>query len=144
MIVVPGGGNRNAKNLPMGPDGREWSNGLCSCCDTPGTFCLACWCPCISFGRIRGRYKHLNTKGTADPDNGGTCGSDCWIHCLTGCLGVSCLMQMWNRGDMRQRYNIKGSGCGDFCTACWCVPCELTQESRELELEEQSLGHVKH
>lgn len=38
MIVAQGGGgNRNAKNLPMGPEGREWSNGLCSCCDTPGT-----------------------------------------------------------------------------------------------------------
>lgn len=38
MRVVPGGGgNRNAKNLPEGKDGREWSHGLCGCCDEPGT-----------------------------------------------------------------------------------------------------------
>ncbi|KAJ8701307.1 hypothetical protein PTI98_000109 [Pleurotus ostreatus] len=38
MVVVPGGGgNRNAKNLPMDSDGREWSHGLCDCCSDVGT-----------------------------------------------------------------------------------------------------------
>ncbi|KAF4581730.1 hypothetical protein EYR40_002746 [Pleurotus pulmonarius] len=38
MMVAPGGGgNRNAKNLPMDADGREWSNGLCDCCSDAGT-----------------------------------------------------------------------------------------------------------
>ena len=73
------------------------------------------------------------------------------------------------RRDIRQRYNIEGSGGSDLyvclpfslflalptsliylvflfcflplnslCTWC-CVPCALTQESREIALEERSL-----
>lgn len=34
-------GNRNVNNIPMGPDGREWSHGLCGCLDDFGT----CKCP---------------------------------------------------------------------------------------------------
>lgn len=37
MSVMGGGGNKNAKNLPVGADGREWSYGLCSCCSDAGT-----------------------------------------------------------------------------------------------------------
>ena len=132
LLRWPRGGNRNAKNLTIGPEGREWSNGLCSCFDTPGPFCLAFWCPCITYGRNRGRYKHLNTSGTAHPDGGETCGSDTLLYCLTGFAGVACLLHMWNRGDIRTRYNVKGSGLGDFGIACCCTPCGLTQESREI------------
>ena len=35
--MTVGGGNRNAKNLPLDKDGREWSNGLCGCFDDCGT-----------------------------------------------------------------------------------------------------------
>jgi Cys-rich protein (TIGR01571 family) len=49
-------------------------------------------------------------------------------------------LQMGNRSGIRARYQIDGSGCGDCLTACCCTPCELTQGSRELELEEKSLG----
>ena len=45
-----------------------------------------------------------------------------------------------NRGHVRSRYNIKGGGCGDCCASFFCAPCQLVQESRELELEEQSFG----
>lgn len=47
------------------------------------------------------------------------------------------------RGNLRNRYRIEGGGCGDCCTAWCCAPCELTQESRELELEERSMVVVK-
>ena len=33
-------GNRNAKNIPVGPEGREWSYGLFDCFATPGTCVL--------------------------------------------------------------------------------------------------------
>ncbi|KAH6908821.1 PLAC8 family-domain-containing protein [Coprinopsis sp. MPI-PUGE-AT-0042] len=138
-VAQGGGGNRNVNNVPVGPEGREWSNGLFSCCDTPGTFCTSYCCPCITYGRVRSRYKHLNDHGTVDPEMGGTFGPDCLTYCLTAFLGAACLFHMWNRGEIRQRYNVKGSCFKDFLTACCCAPCGLTQESRELELEEQSL-----
>jgi hypothetical protein len=34
--MTVGGGNRNANNLPVGPNGRPWSYGLCSCCSDSG------------------------------------------------------------------------------------------------------------
>jgi len=35
--VMTVAGNRNVKDLPVGPDGREWSNGLCSKSGSWGT-----------------------------------------------------------------------------------------------------------
>ena len=36
-MTVGGGGNRNVKNLPVGADGREWSEGLLDCFGDCGT-----------------------------------------------------------------------------------------------------------
>ena len=47
---------------------------------------------------------------------------------------------MMQRGAIRGRYNIKGGGCGDCCASFCCAPCELTQEARELQLEEETYG----
>ena len=46
--------------------------------------------------------------------------------------------QIRQREEMRERYGIRGSGVGDCCVAAWCRPCALTQEHREIELEERS------
>jgi hypothetical protein len=42
MVVAPGGGgNRNAKNMPVDADGREWSHGLFGCMSACGTCMLS-------------------------------------------------------------------------------------------------------
>ncbi|KIM38033.1 hypothetical protein M413DRAFT_448072 [Hebeloma cylindrosporum] len=134
-------GNRNVKNLPVGADGREWSNGLCGCCDDAGTCIVACFCPCIVYSQVKHRYEHLNSKGYPDPEHGGgCCNSDCMIHGLIAWCGFGWILQMAQRTSIRGRYNIKGGGCSDCCSAYCCTPCELTQESRELQLEEESFG----
>ncbi|KAF8977114.1 PLAC8 family-domain-containing protein [Cyathus striatus] len=145
MMVAPGG-NRNAKSIPMGKDGREWSHGLCDCGDDCGTFCLSWFFPCITYSNIKHRYEHLNDKGYPDPEHGGSCcTSDCFFHgCITAFCGAGFIFQMSNRSNIRRRYNIKGGGCGDCCTALCCTPCELTQESLELELEERSFQQGHH
>ncbi|KAJ8508710.1 hypothetical protein ONZ45_g9035 [Pleurotus djamor] len=146
MSVQPGGGgNRNAKNLPMDAEGREWSHGLCDCCSDAGTCILAWCCPCIVYAQNKQRYQHLSTKGYPDPEHGGSgCNGDCFVHgCITACFGAGWVLQIGTRGNIRDRYRIKGGGCGDCLTACFCTPCELTQESRELELEEKSPSRMK-
>ncbi|KAF8510657.1 PLAC8 family-domain-containing protein [Hysterangium stoloniferum] len=139
------GGNRNTLNKPFNGSGeREWSHGFCDCFGDAST-CLISWCfPCVIYSQNKSRYEHLEQKGYPHPSGGDSIGGDCCLHaCLTGCLGVGCLLQMSNRGNIRRRYRIEGGGCGD-CMASWCcTPCELTQESRELELEEQSMGQQK-
>jgi len=146
MSVAPGaGGNRNALNKPLGPSGqRDWSFGTFSCFSACGT-CLFSWCcSCLAYGKNSSRLQHLNTQGTVHPSGGDMFNSECLTYFALLYCGCPCLVHMGHRRDIRQRYNIEGSGGPDFlCTWC-CIPCSLTQESREIELEEHSLtggGH---
>ncbi|GLB38922.1 putative PLAC8 family protein [Lyophyllum shimeji] len=137
MMAV--GGNRNAKNLPMTAEGRDWSNGLFDCCNDASTCFLAWCCPCVVYGQNKQRLEYLQSKGQPDPEAGGCCNSDCIIHAaITGCFGAGWILQMMNRGNVRGRYSVKGGGCGDCMSSCCCAPCALTQESQEIALEEQS------
>lgn len=45
---------------------------------------------------------------------------------------------MGSRLDIRNRYDIRGEGMEDCLASLFCRPCALTQERRELELEEGS------
>ncbi|KAJ7587033.1 PLAC8 family-domain-containing protein [Mycena floridula] len=140
-MTVTNGGNRNPKNLPFGEDGtREWSSGLFDCFDDAGT-CFTAWCcPCIVYGQNKQRLDHLAMKGYPDPEHGGCCTGDCMIHALASCCGFGCILACANRGSIRARYRIQGGSFGDFFSAWCCAPCELTQESQELLLEERSFG----
>ncbi|KAF5383065.1 hypothetical protein D9615_004825 [Tricholomella constricta] len=133
MVVT--GGNRNAKNLPVDREGREWSNGLFDCCNDAGTCVLSWFCPCVVYSRNRRRLEHLEGKGTPDPEQGGCFSGACWVHCCAGWT-----LQIESRAKVRSRYGIKGDSWSDCCAIFWCAPCALTQESQEIKLEEQSFG----
>ena len=47
---------------------------------------------------------------------------------------------MGSRTDIRNRYSIRGQGNEDCLSSVFCPPCALTQERRELELEEGSFS----
>jgi Cys-rich protein (TIGR01571 family) len=49
-------------------------------------------------------------------------------------------MQTGNRSDVRAHYSIRGDTPVDCLSSTFCRPCALTQESREIELEENSFG----
>ncbi|KAF8198523.1 PLAC8 family-domain-containing protein [Pholiota molesta] len=141
MVVVPGGGgNRNAMNMPVDADGRDWSHDKCGCMSDCSTCILATCVPCVIYGQNKHRYQHLHTKGTPHPDHGGCCSGACFGHGITSICGLSFLFQMSTRGRIRNRYNIKGGGCNDCCVSLWCQPCALVQESREIALEEGSFS----
>jgi Cys-rich protein (TIGR01571 family) len=53
-------------------------------------------------------------------------------------VDLSHCVQIGTRADIRNRYDIRGGGVGDCLTAWCCRPCSLTQERREIELEEKS------
>ncbi|KAF5383066.1 hypothetical protein D9615_004826 [Tricholomella constricta] len=139
--MVATGGNRNAKNLPIDGEGRQWSNGLFDCCNDAGTCVLSWFCPCVVYGQNKQRLDHLQGKGTPDPEHGGCSSGDCCIHGLiTGCCGAGWILQIGTRANVRSRYGIKGDSWSDCCASFWCMPCALTQESQEIMLEEQSFG----
>ncbi|KAI9430039.1 PLAC8-domain-containing protein [Lactarius indigo] len=133
------GGNRNALNREVAVDGqRDWSFGLFDCTSACGLCCSATWCPCVVYSKNKQRLRHLQNHGTPLPGGGETYNSDC---CIYGCLvipGYAWILQIGDRAEVRARYGIRGGTVGDCLTSCFCDPCSLTQERREIELEENS------
>lgn len=59
------------------------------------TVCMACWCPCIAYGKNVTRFRHLRDHNQPHPSNGGSCGSDCWVHCLlTSCFAAGWVLEV--------------------------------------------------
>lgn len=116
------GGNRNAKNCPVGSDGkRDWSHGLCDCFGSCGTCtliqhsylyvsnqlsnhlsvgCMSIWCPCIVYSKNKQRLRNLKTHGTPLPGGGDTCDGDCCLYCGLGLFGLGWVLQVCSDVDM--------------------------------------------
>ncbi|XP_071680012.1 cell number regulator 11-like [Lolium perenne] len=98
----------------------KWSTGLFGCFGDCGTFCLTCWCPCITFGRI------------ADiADKGSSCTGTLYV--LLGSIGCNWLYSCTKRSSLRAQYNFPGSPFMDCCVHMFCESCALCQEYKELE-----------
>lgn len=133
------GGSKNALRKPVDQRGhREWSYDLTDCVGDCGTCCFALFCPCIVFSKNKTRLEHLKETGERHPDRGTGFTRDCFYHFLLCAVCCNCLIQSGVRSKIRSRYRISDVG-SDCCTGLCCTSCELTQESRELELEEESL-----
>ncbi|KAI9457431.1 PLAC8 family-domain-containing protein [Russula earlei] len=135
------GGNKNALNRPIGPDGkRDWSYGLCSCFSACGLCCWAVCCPCVVYSKNRQRLRSLQHQGAPLPGGGERYDDYCFIYgCLTVVTGYGWVLHINQATDVRERYGIRGSPICDCFKAWCCRPCSLTQERREIELEENSL-----
>ncbi|KAI1813189.1 PLAC8-domain-containing protein [Poronia punctata] len=110
----------------------EWQASLCSC--SPCGSCLLAWCiPCILLGQTTERMRDPSME-SADMLN-----SDCMIHggltCFTGCGWIYAMIK---RGEIREKYNIKGSGCNDCCVSFWCSCCALIQQDNEVKQRTQN------
>ncbi|KAI9794478.1 MAG: hypothetical protein M1833_000391 [Piccolia ochrophora] len=105
---------------------QEWRNGFWDCCSPSGTCCMGYWCPCILFGKTQHRLKDP-TLQSYDTFNGNCIG---W-WALT-CVGLQWAFQMMKRGELREQYNLDGSGFKDCCGAYCCPCCGLVQEEKEV------------
>ncbi|PYI31231.1 PLAC8-domain-containing protein [Aspergillus indologenus CBS 114.80] len=107
---------------------REWNYSLCDCF-SPGSLCLTSWClPCLTFGKTQARIHDPTLQ------NFSYVNTECAIFTCLG-LGVSqWIIQTIRRGEMRERFGIEGSCCGDCCTTFCCGCCALIQEEKEMEL----------
>ncbi|CAG8452939.1 16777_t:CDS:2 [Funneliformis mosseae] len=101
---------------------REWRFGLFDCF-ADSSLCLKTWCcPCITYGE--NKEKISNSPGS--------CATHALIFCCVEyCLGLGCLLGAMTRNEARNRYQIEGTGLGDFCTHFCCSCCALIQENRE-------------
>jgi len=132
-------GNRNAANRPIGSDGkRGWSNSLCGCFSSCGICCNSLCCPCTVYSKNKQRLRNLMNHDAPLPGGGDACNCDCCCFFGLCLVGLPCILQMGTRRDVRDRYGIRGGACRDCCSSWLCGPCALTQERREIELEEYS------
>ncbi|XVF85413.1 hypothetical protein PTKIN_Ptkin17bG0116100 [Pterospermum kingtungense] len=119
---MPNGSVYTSSGQPQ--DEAPWSVGFCDCLSDMKTCCIACWCPCITFGQIA----EIVDKGST------SCGASGALYTLimfiTGC---PCLYSCFYRSKLRKQYMLKGGGCGDCMLHCFCETCALTQEYRELK-----------
>ena len=114
------GGNRNARNCQLGPDGkRDWSFGLFDCfsrcnpctwnrtnlratfyiyadqLDTSLTVgCWSLWCPCVVYSYNRQRLQSLQNQGTPLPRGSESLDTYCCIYCGLDCIGFSWILQV--------------------------------------------------
>ncbi|KAH9311099.1 hypothetical protein KI387_026134, partial [Taxus chinensis] len=102
----------------------HWSSGLRDCAQDFSNCCLTCWCPCITFGQIA----EIVDEGS--PPCAVSGGIYAVLLYFTGCAGYySCFY----RTKMRAKFNMPESRCGDCLLHCFCDPCAMCQEYRELK-----------
>ncbi|KAI1073958.1 PLAC8-domain-containing protein [Whalleya microplaca] len=115
-----------------GQQGGKFQAGLCDC--GPCSSCLLGWClPCILVGQTSERIRDPSMQN-ADLMN-----SDCLIHgainCFTGCGWIYAMLK---RGEIRERYQIEGSGCNDCCVSFWCSCCAVIQQDNEVKIRQKN------
>lgn len=64
-------------------------------------------------------------------------------------FGLSWIPVWLQRSDLRNKHNLRGSGCTDCLSACCCPECDIIQVEKEAERRErapgnQALGYQRH
>lgn len=111
--------------MEEGWQNHEWQNELCSCFKEP-LICLYGWfcAPCM--------YCH-----NASRLNAGILKHVCCILCSPSNYAMTAL-----RKDTREKYEIKGSYCNDFCVSIWCCPCANCQIWNETTTREEKKREI--
>lgn len=117
-----------------GTDRGGWSNGFCDCCSPMGTCCCAFWGPCCLYGKTDSRLRDPQLK------DGRYCSSGCALYTFISILGFHWIPLMMKRTEIRDRFHIRGSCCGDYCAALCCSCCVLVQNEKEVDARSNAMA----
>ncbi|CBY34568.1 unnamed protein product [Oikopleura dioica] len=95
------------------------------CCGhRPLNCCLHCWFPCFGVADVAEKYGHGWFMSFAIG----------WASAFSPCATcfICCL-----RTEVREKHGILGGCFYDFCAACWCQPCVISQMQTQAKLNEQ-------
>ncbi|KAE8900539.1 hypothetical protein PF005_g15489 [Phytophthora fragariae] len=100
----------------------KWEVGFCGCCThcVPNCLMVTC-CPCISLAQISARLGMMQYDLALV--------LFILLFVFTGGIGgiVGAIWLCQARTQTRERYQIPGSCCGDYCAACCCGCCAMAQ-----------------
>jgi len=85
--------------------------------------CYGCWCCCCLYGQNAEKI-----------DNHSKCLTHCCVYSLMSLLGCCCFIHAVKRGQLRDKYGLEESACGDCFITCCCAPCAICQETREMKV----------
>ncbi|CAF1152324.1 unnamed protein product [Didymodactylos carnosus] len=107
----------------------EWKTGLFDCFDDTNICISGLFCPCYLFGQ--------NVEQTG----GITYRCPCFLYAWNSMLLNCGYIHKRQRSNIRDIYGLPG-GCGDCLTTCFCSPCAVCQEARELKIRGQIPNRV--
>ncbi|CAL5430621.1 unnamed protein product [Camellia sinensis] len=128
----PPSGNQQPPTQPLLPKTNgAWSTDLFDCFDDIPNCCITCWCPWITFGQIA----EIADEGSP------SCEASVVMYALTAALtGYPWIYSCRYRSKIRQQYmfnnasiTLQETPCDDGLVHCFCEPCALCQEYRELK-----------
>lgn len=56
------------------------------------------------------------------------------------CFGLHFIPMLFQRADLRKKYNLQGDCVMDLFTSCCCACCSLIQQDKEAEFREKELA----
>jgi Cys-rich protein (TIGR01571 family) len=142
---IPNNNNNNNNNPAPAPiiykPDPEWQAKLFDCCLEPKIACLAFTCP----GAVQGLNIYNVTDGNFSCCVQGT--AKCFVYASGLYFYSGCLQRQKNRIYLQ----IAGNAENDCIIHCFCAPCALVQEYREIEIRKKqgyaylnAPGHVRH
>ncbi|KAI9672898.1 MAG: hypothetical protein M1829_004448 [Trizodia sp. TS-e1964] len=136
---------------PALPPSSDWSNNFWSFVSPIDLCCFGYWCPCVLYGQTHARladpqlekWKYFSSSvsrlpsllATAQQRNSWLTSESiqCFAWAALSYVGCGCILQTVNRGDIRRRHGIDGSGALDCLGATCCPLCGLIQEEKEVK-----------
>ncbi|CAM0877643.1 unnamed protein product [Alopecurus aequalis] len=100
-----------------------WSTGLFDGSDC-GLWCITCWWPCITFGRVA----EIVDKGQTSCTTSGAI-----YAALSALAGNQWIYSCTYRTKLRAQFSLPEDPCSDCLVHYFCHRCALRQEYRELK-----------
>ena len=64
----------------------------------------------------------------------------CLMFTGFSCFGLHFIPTLFQRIDIRKKYNLQGDFVTDLLTSCCCACCSIIQQDKEAEVREAEMG----
>eukprot|EP00756_Hemistasia_phaeocysticola_P033059 Hpha_TRINITY_DN16445_c2_g1::TRINITY_DN16445_c2_g1_i1::g.159025::m.159025 len=129
------------RTMSAGPT-KDWDSGVCDCCENLPLFLDVWLCGSCQLAR----QAAVVLEGRPDDANWPFCLAICCGTCVLSRVGIGgmvpCVTNLYLRDNMRKDLNLTGSFVGDAALSCFCLPCVLWQQHRELSARGLTPGVV--